>query len=344
MAKLRYKKLSSGKFSIYIESYQPATQKRSYEFLKLYVGKDYSKTKKVAPDDKPIMLEAESILKSKHPIDSKQISNDTIDSYPSSLIAFIELYYMHTDSNRFFAQHLKRYLKGNDCQLDKININWVQKFENYLIKQELANGSIAGYLNKLKISLNRAVECKLITVNPIQDKQIKAVKKELLPYLTENEVELLISTEVPFQEQIKDAFLFSLYSGLGWTNIYRLLPSQITFNESNGSYVVLLKYAGSEIGYFIELDNSATEILLKYYENNKPKIFDKLTGAANTYKRLQLWQALAGIQGEFSFSVARNTFAMRNLKDGVSLSLLRSKMGVQEIAAVRIYEKMHQQL
>jgi site-specific recombinase XerD len=344
MAKLRYKKLASGKFSIYIDSYLPATQKRSYEFLKLYVSKDYSKTKSIVPGDKPIVLTAESRLNSKYPIASNEIKDDIIDEYPKTLIAFVELYYRNTNYNRYLIQHLRRFLKGNDIEIEKIDNKWIQKFEEYLVKQELADGSIAGYLTKLKTALNRAVECKLITVNPIQDGQIKAVKKESLPFLTENKVDLLISTEVPFQEQIKDAFLFSMYSGLGWTNIYSLLPSQIIYNENNGSYFVLLKYAGSEIDYFIELDKSAKEILLKYYEKNKRKVFDKVPNSKNTYMYLQLWAALAGISGKFSFSVARNTFAMCFLKDGGSLGGLRIKLGLRELASVRIYEKMHQQL
>ncbi len=344
MAKLRYKKLASGKFSIYIDSYLPATQKRSYEFLKLYVSKDYSKTKSIIPNDKQTVLTAESILNSKYPIASNATKGDVTDEYPNTLIAFVELYYRNTNYNRYLRQHLRRFLKGNDIEIRKIDNKWIQKLEEYLVKQELADGSIAGYLTKLKIALNRAVECKLITVNPIQDGQIKAVKKESLPFLTENKVDLLISTEVPFQEQIKDAFLFSMYSGLGWTNIYSLLPSQITYNENNGSYFVLLKYAGSEIDYFIELDKSAKEILLKYYEKNKRKVFDKVPNSKNTYMYLQLWAALAGISGKFSFSIARNTFAMCFLKDGGSLEDLRIKLGLRKLASVRIYEKMHQQL
>ena len=344
MAKLRYKKLASGKFSIYIDSYLPETQKRQYEFLKLYVGKDYSITKKIAPGDRAAIQKAGSILESRFSPNIESIDTTNLDVYPGTLIAFVEKYYRNTDSNRYFIQHLKRFLKGGDSELEDIDIKWIQKFENYLNKQELASGSIAGYLSKLKISLNKAVDCKLISTNPIAEREIKMIQKESLPYLTENEVEILIETEVPFQQQIKDAFLFSLYSGLGWSNIYKLSASQITYNDSNDSYVVLLKYLGSELGYYIELDSAATQIMLKYYKKNKPRIFDKLSGVANTYKQLQLWQALAGIQGEFSFSVARNTFAMRNLKDGISLSLLRSKMGLREIAAVRIYEKMHQNL
>jgi hypothetical protein len=45
MVTVRYKKLSSGKFSAYVDIYSNTVEgkgKRNYEFLKIYVGKDYS--------------------------------------------------------------------------------------------------------------------------------------------------------------------------------------------------------------------------------------------------------------------------------------------------------------
>ena len=45
MVTIRYKELSSGKFSAYLDIYSNMGEgkgKRNYEFLKIYVGKDYS--------------------------------------------------------------------------------------------------------------------------------------------------------------------------------------------------------------------------------------------------------------------------------------------------------------
>jgi hypothetical protein len=45
MVTVRYKKLSSSKFSAYLDIYSITVEgkgKRNYEFLKIYVGKDYS--------------------------------------------------------------------------------------------------------------------------------------------------------------------------------------------------------------------------------------------------------------------------------------------------------------
>ena len=341
MAKLRYKKLASGKYSIYIDSYSHTTKKRSYEFLKLYVGKDYSKAHKISPADWEAMRKAKWALADKSPSNDGTNNNADPDVCPTTLTAFVGWYYRGTTSNRYFIQHLNRFLKGNDRELESIDNNWVQLFEHYLENQKLASGSIAGYLNKLKISLNKAVECQLIPTNPLAEREIKMVKKESVPYLTEIEVALLAETEVPFNQQVKDAFFFSLHCGMAWANVSRLSPSQITYNATTESYFVLLKHAGSEQVYYIELESAATQILLKYYQKDKSKIFDKLTGTSDNFKRLQLWQALAGLQGDFNFSVAKNTFAMRELKKGIPLGVLRSKMGFQELASVRVYEKMH---
>lgn len=68
MVKVRYKKLASGKFSAYLDIYSNNSGEgpRNYEFLKIYVSKDYSDPKtRIAEVDKDNMKVINAIRNSR---------------------------------------------------------------------------------------------------------------------------------------------------------------------------------------------------------------------------------------------------------------------------------------
>lgn len=345
MAKLRYKKLASGKFSIYIETYIPETQKRKYHFLKLYVSNDYSKVAKIEAHDIPTMKQAQLVVnqpKGNNNNETKKLSQ-LDDNEPPSAQLLLSSYISATSkasmsNKKALLSHISSYPEGKSISLQEINKNWIFKFEQHLASKGLSEVTTNSYLKMLATTFNQAVKEKHITTSPLSEWTQKRTSRKKVEYLTEQELKMLIDTPIPFEEQIKDAFLFSCYSGLRHKDLQTLTVEQVTENLTHTKYYLLLKYTNSETNYHLELETQAKAILQKYITNENQVIFDKMALSRHSILlKLKIWAAHAGIDKEINFSMARDTFAYNQLLSGETQDSLAIKMGVKSKKHLECY-------
>ncbi len=134
--------------------------------------------------------------------------------------------------------------------------------------------------------------------------------------LTEDEIKLLFDTDCG-NEELKRAFLFSCYSGLGYAEIKILTWSNIV----NGRLIINREKTGTEIN--LSLSPKAIELLGERKPKNEP-IFDlkkdgKYISETSNNKTLNNWLKRAEIEKYITFYCARHTFATRLLIKGANL-------------------------
>jgi integrase len=337
VTRLRYKKLSSGKFSIYTEKYIPTTQKREYKFLKLYVTKDYSKENHIVSVDIETLDKAKKLAGIKDKVTKKVIVEQDGIEYPFStffnLNSFCEL-----SKKKMINEYYFSYIGNREVDIREIDKEWVKSFENYLHNKGLSVGTVQFILMKIRLVLNKALSRKLIKENPLAFEDYKFIPRKKVAYLSNEEISLLEQEPAPFNEVIKDMFLFSCYTGLRLIDYKNLGAEQVALLPLKNHYVLILNYQQSKDKFIIELDEKATEILLKYLKKKQVPLFGKHPDKGEINKKIKLWCALAGIK-EVSFQSARDSYAIKLLKEGYSDRELARELGLKGLDHTLVYKE-----
>jgi len=318
--KLREKKLSKG-ISFYLDIYHDG--KRYYETL----------FKVLPTDDKKVKKELAQVLRNRREL---ELLNNTYavkcTKRPKiSIYQYLDEYlsiYDKKDINTMRACIVQFKLFHKDFSLDKINPVIIQDYYNFLEKSKFKGDTPRSYYRRFRKALNNAVKLNLLDSNTLSQVRIKprflesnvTLKKNVL---TELELEKLFQTECG-NDEVKKAFLFSTFTGLGYAEIVDLQPSNII----NGRLIVFRKKTGTEVN--IKLSN---RVLLLIKMNNT-FCFDLINPKTKKYysetgvnKVIQNWVFRAGINKKITYYCARHTFAVRLLRNGANIKIVSDAMG-----------------
>lgn len=366
MITIRYKPLRNGGYSIYLDIY--SAEKRERKFTGLRSSKDYSKTKFISREDIDAIEKVHKIVSDLTISCPEKFKNNTVKD--TSLIEFINEKISNAgkirSTNQSLIKHLKLFSGKKDIPFTSVTEKWVREFEKYL-NLLMAESSVNEMLLTLRRFLKRAMEEGFIKENPLSEYKHKQSKLDR-PYLSDKEIEALASTPTTFNPVIRLAFFFSLYSGLTWEQVSTLKWEQIKKDKKQKSDVWTITINGhmNHAIYINELSSSAISILKEtasinvntlnkyvYMDNmndNNEKInvcslsgdvFKRLPNKSNVNIRLRLWGAMAGIEKNLCFSMARNSYAMKQMGNGIDKGHLRRLLNVSRTASVNAFERMN---
>jgi len=223
--------------------------------------------------------------------------------------------YKHTD-----IRIVKYSLKWFTSYLNTLNIKTIKPkqldeklckgFYDYL--QDNLNGETPyNYFNKFKQVVKQAINDELLFKNPtdgIKTTRDEGLKKEILSF---NEIAQLARTSSPNQE-VKRAFLFSLYTGLRWCDVKELTFANVDFANLKLRYTqAKTKKKSKNATNTIDL----SPMLLKIIgEPQQPtdRIFN-LPSHTGALKVLKTWVKGAGITKNITWHCARHSFAVNQL-------------------------------
>ena len=363
MVLLKYRKLKSGKYSLYLDI--SFNGKREYEFLKMKVGNDYSKPNTIGKIPKPSKTDKDTLELAEKIRNKKQFEIDEGNhGYKKkktnlNFIKFIDEYAM--DKNDDNVNRLKfniiKYDSSNEITFDDITFLWVEGFKRFLLKN-LSQNSVRNYLWKLKQVLKYAVSSEIIDSHNFKDtiEIPQKIEKEIFP-LTEDEVRLLVDSEVSFNPQIKQAFLFSCFSGLRqsdvmnlkWDNIdlikkkLNIIPIKTSNRKRKG-----MRREGKTLN--IQLTESAIN-LLNNLERNKSTdlVFFNLPKRQIQGKHLRVWGLQLGFKKHLHFHLSRHSFATIGITHGIDVYdmqklLLHSKIEQTQRYAQIVKERQKEEV
>lgn len=157
-------------------------------------------------------------------------------------------------------------------------------------------------------------------------------------YLTNGEINKLLNLELVDRtlQLVRDAFVFSCFTGLSYIDMRTLTPANIKQDRKTLWISTTRRKTGSEVN--VRLFSVPCAILLRYAPTGRGEpIFDlPSNGWCNVC--LNRITALAGLDKPITFHTARHTFATTiTLSQGVAIETISKLLGHKNIRTTQIY-------
>lgn len=207
-------------------------------------------------------------------------------------------------------------MKKNYLSPVDITENFCTRFRSYLLKK-LTGKSPSDYFQAFKRVIKTAWKEGYFRINPAED--IKAKKnpsKKLWEFLTAEEYIKLLQTPI-YNQNVKEAFLVSCYTGLRWCDV-----NMLKWDDINGDEITTqIIQAKTGFPVVITMHPTIREILIKRKERIasklgirdgqelKGKVFI-LPTADGCNKSLKQWMKDAGINKHITWHCARLSFSI----------------------------------
>lgn len=353
--KLRTKELQNGCLSLYLDIYMSG--KRKYEFLKLYIIPERSKTDKERNAETLKLanaIKAEKIVALQNgrygfSLNKKKL-NILLTDYISYLANRDSVKKSKKTLMNTLVYHLQRYDKKG-ILLKNVDKEYILKFVKYLktatqehckkIKPINANTQVC-YFKELNYCLNYAVVEDILLVNPmckIRNEDRPKRKKTEREYLTIDELKALSQTDF-YNKTLKQAFLFSCFCGLRHCDINTLTWGNLKKNNSGKTQLHITQQKTQET-ISLPLSKEALKHLPKRNgASDTDKVFHDLISLGRSNEILSRWAKAAGIDKHITFHVARHTHATMMITLGADLYTVSKLLGHTNIQTTQIYAKI----
>ncbi|MCF0165074.1 MAG: site-specific integrase [Bacteroidales bacterium] len=235
-------------------------------------------------------------------------------------------------------------LKSVDKEYCKGFIDFIsQPIESrYGGKRDLSASSIYRYYEIFSSIINAAVRAKLLEKNPLQD-----IERSEKPHRVESrrhflsieEVQKLINTSAK-REDVKQAFLFSCFCGLRWSDISQIRWKDI--EENNGRVYANIVMKKNKEPLYLPLNEPCRRFMPKKMSvsNGEDFVFKTLPTCQTANYVIRNWADSAGITKKVSFHVARHTFATISLTLGADIYTTSKLLGHSNIMVTQVYAKV----
>lgn len=347
LVKLRYKQLSNGEQSIYLDIYRQG--KRAYEFLKDDEGKSLrllpeigtpDEVKSIKARNHKVLLQAEAVRVSR---EKDIVELGKVESNVTSLgkmllkdwfVLYDNLISVSVGTSRreqipTVVYHLKNWLgdKYQTVQMQQLSVDFFRNFLKHLhnysrqskkqkgVTYTLSDNSLYQIFSMLKASMGRAVREGVINRNPLEamkdNGELPKRTTVQRTFLTSQEVAAFIKADCR-REDVKRAFLFSCFTGLRVSDILKLTWGEIL---SDGKDLRLqIKMQKTKDPLTLKLSSQAVKWLpSRNGATSTDMVFPKLPTLANMETIIRACGKNAGIEKHITFHTGRHTFKELNL-------------------------------
>jgi integrase len=358
---LRKKAISKNRQSLYLDFYPPIPHSETgkptrREFLGMYLL-DTNKNPIDKQHNKETYQLAEQIRQKKENFLNKpeiysEYEKEQLKKKEQNEYNFLNYFQQLTDkrngSNADNWTAALKYLKvfSNDTlKVSDLNERFCNEFKEYLLNAnslrrkntKLANNTALSYFNKFKAALKQAYKDDVLSfdlnskVSSIKEAE---TKKE---FLNIEEVNLLVKTPCK-NEELKRAALFSILTGLRFSDIKNLSWGQIEFIQNNG-YILKFQQQKTKGIETLPIAKQAYDLLGEQGNDFEP-IFKGLSYSASISKELKLWTTAAGIDKKITFHCFRHTYATLQLFKGTDLYTVSKMLGHKSLKTTQVYAKI----
>lgn len=320
--KLREKKIKNGK-SYYLDIYHEG--ERSYEFLDIKVLKSDSSLKRkeqkaiaeAIRDQKSIELSAEGTVYTPRHIKNADLiayCENYLNNYPKKDVRMIKY---SIEKFKDFLKAERLLSRSGTFRVRLLTPNVAKKFKDYLVSDEsgLTGETPLNYLSRFKKVIRHGKSQGLFKKDPFEnitfskkETQRGTLKKNVL---TVDELRDLASIECANAE-VKRAFLFACYTGLGIAEIKVLKWSNI----QNERLMTKRQKTNAEVN--IKLSAGAIKLLGDKKTSNE-LVFDISISDTAINKNLRSWVKKAKIDKHITFYCGRHTYAVLLLNNNTNL-------------------------
>lgn len=355
---LRKKKLSTGKYSLYIDYYKgkiidesgKSVNNREFEYLKeyLYISPQTPSEKK---ENVETLLRAEQILSIRR-AEYAQGKYGIKDRSKDKLLFLT--YYDKLKEERYESKgnydnwdaaqnHIEDYCKKKKITFEHIDEDFVLGFKKFLNKTSrtksntpLSQNTKYTYFNKFKAALKQAFEDGYTRRNFATAVKGFAEGETSREYLTQEELQAMVKAKCK-HPILKSAFLFSCLTGLRWSDINKLTWSEVREEEGETRLVFQQKKTAGQEYQFI---SPQARNLLGKRRQESDRVFQGLKYGAHFNAEILRWCMRAGITKHITFHSARHTHAVLLLENGADIYTVSKILGHKEIRTTQVYAKI----
>lgn len=332
--RIRFKQLSNGNQSIYLDYYTGDVirkenyvgGKRKYEFLKLYLIPERTREDKAKNE---VTLALAKAIQSKRIV---EVQNDAHGFQNTNKSRVNLLDYLENIGKQSAEQGSRNYartvlntvralklFRGDYIAFRDVDKEFLSEFTDYLRQMpkaskygvlktggRLSANSVVSYYGTLRTAINRAYKEGIITVNPTKEFDFASkVRQEpsRREYLTIDELKTLINTECR-HEIVKRAFLFSCLCGLRVSDIRKLRWCDL--QRSGGRVRIEITMQKTKEPLYLPISDEALKWLPERGEANDSDYIFPLTHEGTVNDTLQHWAKVAGITKHISFHCSRH--------------------------------------
>jgi integrase len=326
--KLREKNLANGVIGFYLDIYKNGV--RNYQFLDIKI--DPEDTKEIKNEKRNIV----NLIRSNKEIEVLTENTNYLPKHLQNIyfVDFVSTFkstYKKKDIRMIEAaiKQFNVFSNNPKLKLSEINPSLMKGFADYLnYNSGLSGETPHNYFTRFKKVLKEAEMKGLIKVSPTNGLVFKKktsdddLKKQVL---TTDELKLLMKTECNNNE-VKKAFLFSCYTGLGYAEIKKLKWENI----ENERLVTRREKTNMKINNKINLTilnllgekKSKDEFVFNLKNSKGCNISDN-----GINKSLNIWIKKANIDKHITFYCGRHTFATQLLIHGANLKTVADILG-----------------
>lgn len=219
-------------------------------------------------------------------------------------------------------KHLREYLefsRTKDALVKDINMSFAHGFRDYLLgsfpdleRIGMKEPSALDNIKKMRTIFDRAVEEELLPSNPFKKIKLKS-KSEQRGRLDINQVRKIRDIDLsdfPTQQQYRDIFLFSVFTGLAYADSSTLKMSDLNLMQ-DGSTRLLRKREKTDIITEMILPKQAVAIIDKYKNSAEREITGNVLPKRSNKElniQLKILANMAGISLKLTTHIARHTF------------------------------------
>jgi len=237
---------------------------------------------------------------------------------------------------------------------EDLTFEFLHDFNLFLTKQtityknlpskKLTQSTISKYFKNIKRFVNLAINKQLMDVNkyPFRNFKIKQYESKKI-FLFPNEIEQFENVELTGENKkyqiVKDLFMFSVYTGLRYSDVFSLQKKDIVSIGGKDWLIKTMEKTDENVRIPIYeiFDGKPTEILKKYINLGSVFCFNYLTNQ-HCNRQLKEISKLAKIENKtITFHTARHTTATYLLYKGVSITTVQKILGHKKLATTQIY-------
>lgn len=273
-----------------------------------------------------------------------------IDSYTKADVRVIQM-----ALNRFksFLVDTPEYTIFKDSiKPNQIDNDMIEAFVEYLQHTSTGEGAKTVY-QRFKKVIRYAVANDVMRKNPCINKQgqnitIKVDEGALVKdVLSPDEVKRLIDTHYPKENlQVRNAFLFSLNTGMRWCDVRDLTFGYFDFSNKTFSYNQnKTKGHSSKSNVSLPLTDTLLALMGEQPEaRGKDELVFILPSHTMALKALRRWTKFAGIDKHITFHCARHSFgtnmAATTAQKGLSIRVVQDMMGHSSLRYTERYTRV----
>lgn len=240
------------------------------------------------------------------------------------------------------SMFIKEEYRKSDLGLDEVKPGFIHSYERWLGKKGKNQSTINKRIQKLRSGITLAFSHGWISYDPFATFRYKTIKPKI-KFLTKEELNNLQEHVFASQSlsKVRDIFLFSCYSGMGYSEYAYLEPRHIFYYSDKQMPYVAMDRFKTEEPLKIPLLPTAMAIIKKYKDEVEQEITGKCLPVVSNQKfnkYLQEIQEVVGIDRiKLTSHVGRSTFATLALADGLALETVSKILGHRDLKTTLRY-------